>query len=75
LSGVAAAIEEQGAATQEISRNVQQAAQGTPQVSGSDRLKSEVAKFLVSVRGLRRGRPASASGKLKVPYCYDLRDF
>jgi methyl-accepting chemotaxis protein len=50
LSRVAAAIEEQGAATQEISRNVQQAAQDTPQVSGSDRLKSEVAKFPVLVR-------------------------
>jgi methyl-accepting chemotaxis protein len=32
---VAAAIEEQGAATQEISRNVQQAAQGTQQVSAN----------------------------------------
>jgi methyl-accepting chemotaxis protein len=30
---IAAAVEEQGAATQEISRNVQQAAQGTQQVS------------------------------------------
>ncbi|MFD2265177.1 methyl-accepting chemotaxis protein [Lacibacterium aquatile] len=34
-SGVAAAVEEQGAATQEITRNVQQAAQGTQQVSSS----------------------------------------
>jgi methyl-accepting chemotaxis protein len=32
---IAAAIEEQGAATQEISRNVQQAAQGTQQVSSN----------------------------------------
>jgi methyl-accepting chemotaxis protein len=32
-STIAAAVEEQGAATQEISRNVQQAAQGTQQVS------------------------------------------
>ncbi|MFX4470361.1 hypothetical protein ABTA54_19850, partial [Acinetobacter baumannii] len=32
-STVAAAVEEQGAATQEISRNVQQAAQGTQRVS------------------------------------------
>jgi methyl-accepting chemotaxis protein len=32
-STIAAAVEEQGAATQEISRNVQQAAQGTVQVS------------------------------------------
>jgi methyl-accepting chemotaxis protein len=32
-STIAAAVEEQGAATQEVSRNVQQAAQGTQQVS------------------------------------------
>ena len=72
-------MEEQGAATHEISRNVQQAAQGTQQVSSnvidvqrgatetgtasaqvlsaaqmlsgdSTRLKSEVAKFLDTVR-------------------------
>jgi methyl-accepting chemotaxis protein len=34
-STIAAAVEEQGAATQEISRNVQQAAQGTVQVSSN----------------------------------------
>jgi methyl-accepting chemotaxis protein len=34
-SVIAAAVEEQGAATQEISRNVQQAAQGTQQVSSN----------------------------------------
>jgi methyl-accepting chemotaxis protein len=34
-SAIAAAVEEQGAATQEISRNVQQAAQGTHQVSAN----------------------------------------
>jgi methyl-accepting chemotaxis protein len=78
-STIAAAVEEQGAATQEISRNVQQAAQGTQQVSSnivdvqrgadetgsassevlsaaqslssdSSRLKSEVSKFLNTVR-------------------------
>ena len=71
-------MEEQGAATQEISRNVQQAAQGTMQVSSnitdvqrgasetgsafqvlsaaqilsgdSNRLKTEVGKFLATVR-------------------------
>ena len=32
-SAIAAAVEQQGAATQEISRNVQQAAHGTQQVS------------------------------------------
>lgn len=78
-STIASAVEEQGAATQEISRNIQQAAQGTMQVSAnitdvqrgagetgsastqvfsaaqslssdSARLKSEVSKFLNSVR-------------------------
>jgi methyl-accepting chemotaxis protein len=78
-STIASAVEEQGAATQEISRNVQQAAQGTMQVSSnitdvqrgasetgsasaqvltsaqllsrdSTRLKTEVGKFLHSVR-------------------------
>jgi methyl-accepting chemotaxis protein len=78
-STIAAAVEEQGAATQEISRNVQQAAQGTTQVSSnitdvqrgasetgsassqvlsaaqslssdSNRLKTEVGRFLNSVR-------------------------
>jgi methyl-accepting chemotaxis protein len=78
-STIAAAVEEQGAATQEISRNVQQAAHGTQEVSAnitdvqrgatetgsastqvlstakslshdSSRLKSEVARFLDTVR-------------------------
>ncbi|MET3339411.1 MULTISPECIES: methyl-accepting chemotaxis protein [Bradyrhizobium] len=78
-STIAAAVEEQGAATQEISRNIQHAAQGTSAVSSniadvqrgsgetgaasaqvhsaaqslsqeSNRLKSEVARFLESVR-------------------------
>ncbi len=76
---IAAAVEEQGAATQEIARNVQQAAAGTTQVasnitevnhgavktgsasgqvlasarslsSESNRLKSEVQKFLSTIR-------------------------
>lgn len=78
-SAIAAAVEEQGAATQDISRNVQQAANGTQQVSAnisdvqrgasetgtassqvlsaaqtlasdSSRLKTEVSKFLNTVR-------------------------
>jgi len=78
-STIAAAVEEQGAATQEIARNVQQAAQATLQVSSnlsdvqrgtsetgsassqvyaaaqsltrdSNRLKSEVGKFMDTVR-------------------------
>ncbi|OAF16993.1 methyl-accepting chemotaxis protein [Bradyrhizobium neotropicale] len=78
-STIAAAVEEQGAATQEISRNIQHAARGTFEVSAnigdvqrgagetgaasaqvhsaaqslsreSNRLKSEVARFLDSVR-------------------------
>ena len=35
VTGVAAAVEEQGAATQEIARNVQQAAEGTTEVSAN----------------------------------------
>ncbi len=34
-AAIAAAVEEQGAATQEISRNVQEAAQGTAEVAGN----------------------------------------
>ncbi len=78
-STIAAAVEEQGAATQEISRNIQHAAHGTSEVSAnighvqrgagetgaasaqvhsaaqslsqeSNRLKSEVARFLGAVR-------------------------
>ncbi len=78
-SSIASAVEEQGAATQEISRNIQQAARGTHQVSAnisevrhgateagaastevlaaaqllskdSERLKTEVASFLQTVR-------------------------
>jgi len=78
-STIAAAVEEQGAATQEIARNVQQAAQGTHQVSSniadvqrgatetgsasaqvldaaqalstdSNRLRTEVGRFLDGVR-------------------------
>lgn len=78
-SAIASAVEEQGAATHEISRNVQQAAQGTNQVASnitevkhgatetgsassqvlasaqmlsndSARLKTELEKFLTSVR-------------------------
>jgi methyl-accepting chemotaxis protein len=78
-SAIAAAVEEQGAATQEIARNVEQAATGTKEVSSnisgvtqaagetgqasgqilqaakelsqqSERLKSEVGKFLNQIR-------------------------
>lgn len=78
-SAIAAAVEEQGAATQDISRNVQQAANGTQEVSAnisdvqrgasetgtassqvlsaaqtlasdSNRLKTEVSKFLNTVK-------------------------
>ncbi|MFB6451114.1 methyl-accepting chemotaxis protein [Bradyrhizobium tunisiense] len=78
-TAIAAAVEEQGAATKEIARNVQQAARGTHQVSSniadvqrgatetgsastqvlsaakalstdSDRLRTEVGRFLDSVR-------------------------
>jgi methyl-accepting chemotaxis protein len=52
---VAAAMEEQGVATQEIARNVQHAAQGTRQVSGSIQT--------VKGRRARRARPPTTSSK------------
>ncbi|MFB9263669.1 methyl-accepting chemotaxis protein [Bradyrhizobium erythrophlei] len=59
-STIAAAVEEQGAATQEISRNVQQAAQGTTQVSahvtdvrqGATETGSASSQVLASARSL-----------------------
>ncbi|MBR0750576.1 HAMP domain-containing protein [Bradyrhizobium jicamae] len=59
-SAVAAAVEEQGAATQEISRNVQQAAHGTQQVStniadvqrGASETGSASAQVLTAARSL-----------------------
>ena len=52
-STVAAAVEEQGAATQEISRNVQQAAQGTHQVSSN-------------IAGVQRGAGETGSASSQV---------
>jgi methyl-accepting chemotaxis protein len=57
---VAAAVEEQGASTQEIARNVQQAAQGTAQVTGNitevtrgaSETGSAAAQVLQSAKGL-----------------------
>ena len=43
-TAIASAVEEQGAATQEISRNVQQAAQGTQEVSANSTGVSEAAR-------------------------------
>ena len=68
-STIAAAVEEQGAATQEISRNVQQAAQGTQQVSsnivnvqrGATETGSASSKVLSAARSL-----AGDSTRLKV---------
>ncbi len=61
-SAIAAAVEQQGAATQEISRSVQQAAQGTSQVannigevsSGASETGSASAQVLTSARSLAR---------------------
>jgi methyl-accepting chemotaxis protein len=50
---IAAAVEEQGAATQEISRNVQQAAQGTQQVSSN-------------ITGVQRGAGETGSASSQV---------
>ncbi|TXN47277.1 chemotaxis protein, partial [Methylobacterium sp. WL18] len=54
-----AAIEEQGAATQEIARNVQQAASGTEQVTGNivdvKRAAGETGSAATQVLGAARG--------------------
>jgi methyl-accepting chemotaxis protein len=68
-SAIAAAIEEQGAATQEISSNVQQAAQGTQQVSanigdvqrGASETGSASSQVLVAAQSL-----SSESARLKL---------
>jgi methyl-accepting chemotaxis protein len=68
-SAIAAAVEEQGAATQEISRNVQQAAQGTAQVAsnitdvnrGASETGSASSQVLASAQSL-----SSESNHLKV---------
>jgi gluconolactonase len=62
-STIAAAVDEQGAATQEISRNVQQAAQGTQQVSshiadvqrGASETGSASSQVLSSAQSLSSG--------------------
>ena len=61
-AAIAAAVEEQGAATQEISRNVQQAAQGTAEVAsnivevnrGANDTGSASAQVLGSAQSLAR---------------------
>ena len=61
-AAIAAAVEEQGAATQEIARNVQQASAGTTEVSGHIASVSQAAgktgaaagEVLVSAKGLAR---------------------
>ena len=61
-AAIASAVEEQGAATQEISRNVLQAAQGTQEVSGNiagvteaaHRTGTAAAQVLTSANGLSR---------------------
>jgi len=67
-AAIAAAVEQQGAATQEISRNVQEAAQGTSQVAtnitdvnhGASETGSASSQVLGSARSL-----ASESAQLK----------
>ena len=71
-STIAAAVEEQGAATQEISRNVQQAAQGTQQVSsnitdvqrGATETGSASSQVLSAAQlAVRRQQPPQARGR------------
>src|SRR5262249_38663157 len=66
---IAAAVEEQGATTREISRNVQQAAQGTAQVADNitdvNRGASETGS--ASAQGFASApTPARASNQLKI---------
>jgi methyl-accepting chemotaxis protein len=76
-STIAAAVEEQGAATQEISRNVQQAAQGTQQVSsnitdvqrGATETGSASSQVLSAAKSL-----SSDSGRLKAEVSKFLTD-
>ncbi|MCA1456603.1 MCP four helix bundle domain-containing protein [Bradyrhizobium sp. BRP22] len=68
-STIAAAVEEQGAATQEISRNVQQAAQGTEQVSANitDVQRGATETGSASTQVLSAAKALSGdSGRLKV---------
>ena len=59
-TAIASAVEEQGAATQEISRNVQQAAQGTQEVSSNSTGVSEAARQT----GLAAGEVLQSAGDL-----------
>ncbi len=59
-SGVASAVEEQGAATQEIARNVEQAAAGTQEVSANIGGVSQAA----SETGTAAGQIHSTAGEL-----------
>jgi methyl-accepting chemotaxis protein len=68
-SAIATAVEEQGAATQEIARNVQQAAQGSAEVAENmvsvSRGATETGTASVQVLGSARAL-ASESGQLKL---------
>jgi methyl-accepting chemotaxis protein len=59
---IAAAVEEQGAASQEIARNVQQAAQGTQEVSSNIDGVTEAAQHTAAAASQLLG----ASGELSV---------
>jgi methyl-accepting chemotaxis protein len=55
-TAIAAAIEEQGAATREIARAVQQAAEGTSGASNSaGRVAEEMGETVASIRGVTDG--------------------
>ncbi len=70
-SAIAAAVEEQGAATQEISRNVQQAAHGTSEVAanitdvnrGAGETGSASTQVLSSARSLSQEQPSQAGSR------------
>ena len=62
-SAIAAAVEEQGAATQEIARNVQQAAVGASDVSGNISGVMEAASQTGAAAGLVLGAAAELAGQ------------
>ena len=75
-AAIAAAVEEQGAVTQEISRNVQQAARGTTQVAsnitdvnrGASETGAASAQVLASAQSLSRREQAAQGRGRQIPH-------
>jgi methyl-accepting chemotaxis protein len=65
-TAIAAAIEEQGSATKEISRSVSEAARGTQEVNSNPRAGRCRAAFLAVARPRRPGQPLPLGGPCRV---------